>query len=101
MGRYCILPLHGSIALTMKSTLVDITVNVLFSDLTLITTTCHVSTFNKRAGALMQWLKLPACKVRDRGFKPHSGLPVSKKQNISSPLTRKDLILCVASVIER
>ena len=46
-----------------------------------------------RAGALMQWLKLPALKVGDRGFEPHSGLKVSNKQNVSSPLTRKDSIL--------
>ena len=39
-----------------------------------------------RAGALVQWLKLPG----DRGFEPHSDIQVSKKQNISSPLTRKD-----------
>ena len=32
-------------------------------------------------------------KVGDRGFEPHSGLQVSKKENVSSPLTRKDLIL--------
>ena len=47
-----------------------------------------------RAGALVQWLKLLAWKVRDRGFEPHSGLQVSKKQNVSSTLTRKDSILC-------
>ena len=46
------------------------------------------------------WLKLPAWKVGDRGFEPHSGLRVSKKQNISSPLTRDDSILWRASVIE-
>ena len=32
-----------------------------------------------RAWALMQWLKLPAWKVGNRGFKPHYGLQVSKK----------------------
>ena len=32
------------------------------------------------AGALVQRLKLPVWKVKgDRGFKPHSGLQVSKK----------------------
>ena len=32
----------------------------------------------------MQWLKLPAWKVGDRGFEPHYGLQVSyKKQNVS------------------
>ena len=35
-------------------------------------------------GLLMQWLKLPAWKVGDREFKPHSGLQVSKKRNFSS-----------------
>ena len=29
----------------------------------------------------------------DHGFEPHSGLQVSKKQNVSSSLTRKDSIL--------
>ena len=48
----------------------------------------------------MQWLKLPVWKVGDRGFEPHSGLQVSKKQNVSSPLTRKDTILWVDSVTE-
>ena len=42
---------------------------------------------------MVQWLKLPAWKVGIRGFEPHSGLQVSKKQNISSPLTRKKSIL--------
>ena len=32
---------------------------------------------------------LHAWKVGDRGFKPHSGLKVSKKLNVSSPLIRK------------
>ena len=36
---------------------------------------------DKWAGALVQWLKLPGWKVRDRGFEPHSGHQVSKKQN--------------------
>ena len=49
----------------------------------------------------MHWLKLPACKVGDRGSEPHSGLQVSKKQNVSSPLTRKDAILWGSSVTER
>ena len=55
----------------------------------------------QRAGALVQWLKLPTWKVRDRGFKPHSGLQVSKKQTGSSSLTRKDSILWQTSVTER
>ena len=41
------------------------------------------------AGALVQW------------FEPHSGLQVSKKQNVSSLLTRKNLLLWGASVTER
>ena len=32
------------------------------------------------AGALRQWLKLPACKVRDRGLEPCSGIQVKKKK---------------------
>ena len=40
-------------------------------------------------GAVVNKLKLTAWKVRDRGFEPHSGLHVSKKQNVSSSLTRK------------
>ena len=46
-----------------------------------------------RAGALVQWLKLPAWEVGDRGLEPHFGLQISKKQNVSSLLTRKDSIL--------
>ena len=42
----------------------------------------------------MQWLKLSAWKVRDRGLKPD-------KQNVSSTLTRKDSILWGASMTER
>ena len=45
-----------------------------------------------RAGALVQWLKLPALKVGDLESEPHSGLQVSKKQNVSFPLTRKTSI---------
>ena len=39
------------------------------------------------------WLTLPVWKVRDRGFELHSGLQVSKKENVSSPLTRNVLLL--------
>ena len=49
----------------------------------------------------MQWLKLPAWKVGDSEFEPPSGFQVSKKQNVSSPLTREDSILWRASVTER
>ena len=51
--------------------------------------------------ALVQWLKLPAWKLGDRGFKPHSCIQVIKKQIVSSPLTRKDSILWGTSVTER
>ena len=54
-----------------------------------------------RRVALVQWLKLPAWKVGNRGFEPHSGVQVSKKQNVSFMLTHKDLILWGASVTER
>ena len=37
-----------------------------------------------RAGALVQWLKLPAWTVGDSGLVSHSGLQVSKKQNVTS-----------------
>ena len=43
----------------------------------------------------MDWLKLPAWKVRDRGFEPRSGIQVSKKEIVSSLLTRKDSIVWV------
>ena len=52
-------------------------------------------------GGLVQWSKLPAWKVGDRGFEPCSGIQISNKQNVSSPLTRKDLISWEASVTER
>ena len=47
-----------------------------------------------RAGALhgAVMLKLPAGKVGDRGFEPHSGLQISKKQNVSSPSPASDEI---------
>ena len=43
-----------------------------------------------KAGALVQWFKLPALKVGDCGYKPRSGIQVSKKQNVSSLFPRKD-----------
>ena len=59
---------------------------------------CYIDSYmNMRTGALVQWLKMPSWKVRDRGFELHSDLQVSKKQNVSSPLTREDLILSGAS----
>ena len=53
-----------------------------------------------RAGALVRCLKLPAWKIGDRGFKPSSDIQVSKKQDLSSLLSRKDSILWGASVSE-
>ena len=53
------------------------------------------------AGALVQWLKRPAWKVGDRGFEPHSGLQILKKQSVYFPLTSKYSILWGASVTER
>ena len=58
-----------------------------------ITLVSIISTSQNRAVALVEGLKLPACKVRDRGFEPYSGLLVSKKQNVSSSFTREDSIL--------
>ena len=49
----------------------------------------------------MQWLKLSAWKVGDRGFEPRSGIQVLKKQNVSSLLTRKNSILWGVSVTEK
>ena len=46
-------------------------------------------------------INLPAWKVGDRGLEPHSDLQVSMKQNVSTPLTRKDSILWGASVTQR
>ena len=42
-----------------------------------------------------------AWEIGDRGFKTHSGIQVSKEQNVSSSLTRKDSILRGASISER
>ena len=42
---------------------------------------------------LVHWLNPPAWKIGDCGFEPHSSLKVLKRQNVSSPLTRKDSIL--------
>ena len=46
-------------------------------------------------------LKLPAWKVGHRRFEPHPGFQVSKKQNVSSPLTQNDSILWGTPVTER
>ena len=58
-------------------------------------------TSSLRAAVLVLWLKLSAWKGGDRGFEPHSDLEVSKKQNVSSPPTRKDSIMWGTSVTER
>ena len=55
----------------------------------------------RRAGGLLQWLQLCAWKVRDRGFERHSVLQILKKQIVSSPLTRKYLLLWEASMTDR
>ena len=52
-------------------------------------------------GTLVQWFNMPAWKAGDRGFEPHSGLQVSKRQNVFSPLNRKDSILWGAPLTER
>ena len=44
-------------------------------------------------GALVQWLKLLHWKVGNCVFEPHARLQVSKKQNVSSLLIRKDSTL--------
>ena len=56
---------------------------------------------HERAGTLVQWVKMTVWKVEDRGFELHSGLQLSKKQNVSSSLTREDLLLLGASMTER
>ena len=40
------------------------------------------------AGALVQWLKLLALKVGDRGFEPHSGILSFKETKFSSKHAR-------------
>ena len=50
----------------------------------------------------MQWLRLSAGEVGDRGFE-RSGIQVSKEQNVSSPITCRTIysILWEAYVTER
>ena len=57
------------------------------------------SNYTIGAGGLVHWLKTPAWKVGDRGFEPHSGLQVSKKEKIF-PITLKDSILWGAHLTE-
>ena len=40
--------------------------------------------YDNGTGALVWWLKLPAWKFGYRGFEPHFGRQISKKQNVSS-----------------
>ena len=73
-------------------------------DMTLVrlsSTPCCVEVSNRQRRGIMQWLKLPAWKVRDRGFEHHSGFQVSKKQYVPFPFTHKDSILWGASVTEK
>ena len=46
-------------------------------------------------------VKAACLEVRDRGFEAHIGLEVSKKQTVSSSLTRKDSILRGTFVTEK
>ena len=46
-------------------------------------------------------VKAATWKVGDRGLAPHSGRQVSKKQNVSSPLTPNDSILWGTSGTKR
>ena len=57
---------------------------------------CILASLSKH-GALAQWFKLPAWKVGDCRFEPRSSVQVSKKQNVSSLLTRKDYPLTRSS----
>ena len=52
-------------------------------------------------GAVVKELLQNSWKVGNRGFKSHSGLQVSKKQNVSSPPIREDSTLWGTSVNER
>ena len=61
----------------------------------------HIIYYTMSAWALVQLLKMPAWKVEDGGLEPRSGNKVLKKQNVSSLLTRKDLMLWGASVTDR
>ena len=45
-----------------------------------------------QAGSLVQWLKLPAWKVRERWFEPHSGIQVLKNKMFFSSSLVKDSI---------
>ena len=70
----------------------------------------NLQTFWSRSGHFCSRTIVPAWKVEDRGFEHHSGLPVSKKQYVSSPLTSKKInivgslrdweVACSASVLK-
>ena len=57
----------------------------------------HVGYYTFEAGVLVQWLKLPAWKVGDRGFEPHSGL----KKHMFRPRSFVKINIVGASVTER
>ena len=46
---------------------------------------CAVAYLAYETGALVRWLRLPAWKVGDRGFEPHTGLQVSKEEKCFFP----------------
>ena len=54
--------------------------------------------YSSKDGALVQWLKLPAWKVEDRGFKPPLWPSSFIETNCFFPLTRNDSILSGTSV---
>ena len=101
---FCVLCLPGAALLHVKATPSN-----KYHHVQLVLDPCRVELpliFHPRAAVMHRiwplWLKLPAWRVGDRGFKPHSGLQVSKKQNnVSSPLIRKKIILWGTSVTER
>ena len=69
---------------------------------TVITTCSALSTASYQfASHELGRVKLPALKVGDRGFESRSGIQVSKKQNVPSPLTREDSTLWGTTVTER
>ena len=71
------------------------------SDFVIQTQLCTSDSMSNNCGCgLVQWLKLPAWKIADHGFRPslwHSGF---EEKIISSSLTRKDLILWEVSLNE-
>ena len=93
---------HNLITINLLQHAVKIVVHYVNKQNTGFTNIGHrTQSYHAREGTLVQWLKLPAWKFGDRGLEPHSGLQVSKKQNVSFPLTRNDSILQGTSVTER